>query len=78
MCVTHIPIDVYIISFLILSKNIVKGTTQVSGHSLNLYFCMFEKSQLKHNNLDCHKKFKIFSINGKVYMLKVWHKSKIF
>jgi hypothetical protein len=33
-----------------LGKNIVKGTTPVSGHSLKLQFCMFEKSQRKHNN----------------------------
>jgi hypothetical protein len=28
-------------------KNIVKGVTQVSGHSLKLHFCMYEKSQMK-------------------------------
>jgi hypothetical protein len=28
----------------------------VNGHSLKLHFCMFEKSQGKYNNLDCHKK----------------------
>jgi hypothetical protein len=57
MCVTHIPIDVYIFLKLILGKNIVKGATQMNGHSLKLYFCMFEKSQMKYNNLDCHKVF---------------------
>jgi hypothetical protein len=36
------------------SKNIVKEATQVSGHSLKLHFCMFERSQVKHNSLDCH------------------------
>jgi len=25
------------------AKNIVKGTTQVNGHSLKLHFCMFER-----------------------------------
>jgi hypothetical protein len=29
----------------------------MSGHSLKLHFCMFERSQGKHNNLDCHKCF---------------------
>jgi hypothetical protein len=29
----------------------------MNGHSLKLHFCMFEKSQLKHNSLDCQKKF---------------------
>jgi len=24
----------------------------VNGHSLKLYFCMFERSQVKHNSLD--------------------------
>jgi hypothetical protein len=31
-----------------------------------------------HNNLDCHNSFEILSTNYKVYMLKVWHKSKMF
>ncbi len=29
----------------------------MSGHSLKLYFCTFERSQVKHNSLDCHKCF---------------------
>jgi hypothetical protein len=41
----------------------------MNGHSLKLHFCTFEKSQVKHNNLDCHKFFGIFSI--KVYMPKL-------
>jgi hypothetical protein len=36
-------------------KIIANRATQVSGHSLKLYFCMFERSQGKHNSLDCHK-----------------------
>jgi hypothetical protein len=43
----------------------------MNGHSLKLYFCMFEKSQMKHNNLSCHKFFGIFFINRNIYMLKV-------
>jgi hypothetical protein len=39
-----------------LGKITIKGTSQGSGHSLKLHFCMFEISQGKHNNLDCHKK----------------------
>ncbi len=27
----------------------------MNGHSLKLHFCIFEKSQRKHNSLDCHK-----------------------
>jgi hypothetical protein len=38
-------------------KNTIKGATQVSGHSLKVYFCMFERSQVKHNSLDGHKFF---------------------
>jgi hypothetical protein len=38
-------------------KNIIKGATQASGHSLKLHFCMFERSQVKHNSLDCHNVF---------------------
>jgi hypothetical protein len=29
----------------------------MNGQSLKLYFCMFEKSQGKHNSLDCHNVF---------------------
>jgi hypothetical protein len=43
-----------------------------------LHFFMFERSQGKHNSLDCHNFWEIFFINWKVYMLKVWHKSKKF
>jgi hypothetical protein len=42
------------VNFNVHNKNIIKEATQVSGHSLKLHFCMFEKSQLKHNSLDCH------------------------
>jgi len=38
-------------------KNTIKGTTLVSGHSLKLHFCMFERSQVKQNSLDCHRFF---------------------
>jgi hypothetical protein len=38
--------------------------------SLKLHFFMFERSQMKHNSLDCHNFFGLFSINCKVYILK--------
>jgi hypothetical protein len=37
-----------------VGKNKIKGTTQVNGHFLKLHFLMFERSQVKHNSLDCH------------------------
>jgi len=37
-----------------LGKITIKGAIQVSGHSLKLHFYMFERSQAKNNNLDCH------------------------
>jgi hypothetical protein len=37
-----------------LGKIIINGAIQVIEHSLNLH-CIFEKSQRKHNSLDCHK-----------------------
>jgi hypothetical protein len=40
-----------------MGKIIVKGVSQVNGHSLKLYFYMFEKSQGKQNSLDCHNCF---------------------
>jgi hypothetical protein len=54
-----------------MDRNIVKKATQVCGHSLKLHIYMFERSQGKHNSLDCHNFFEIFFINCKVYMLKV-------
>jgi hypothetical protein len=60
-----------VVLFLMVGKNIIKGATQVSGHFLELHFCMFEKSQVKDNNLDCHNFFGIFFMNCKVYMFKV-------
>jgi hypothetical protein len=32
----------------------------------------------KNTSLDCNKFFGVFSSNYKVYMFKVWHKSKMF
>jgi len=40
-----------------LDKNTIKRATQVNGHSFKLHFCMFERSQLKHNSLDCDNFF---------------------
>jgi hypothetical protein len=40
-------------------KIIVEGATQVGGHSLKLHLCMFERSQVKHNSMDCHNFFGI-------------------
>jgi hypothetical protein len=51
-------------------NNIVKEATQVNGHSLKLHFSMFKRSQVKHNSLDCHNFFGMFSINCNVYMFK--------
>jgi hypothetical protein len=42
----------------------------MSEHFLNLHFCMFERSQGKHNGLNCLFCFKYFFINCKVYMFK--------
>jgi hypothetical protein len=61
-----------------MGKITVKGATKVSGHFLKLHFCMFEKSQGKHNSLNCDKFFRIFFINCKVYMFKASHKFNFF
>jgi hypothetical protein len=60
-----------VILFLVVGKNIIKGATQMNGHSLKLHYYMFERSQVKDNNLDCHNVFGIFSMNCKAYMFKV-------
>jgi len=41
-----------------VGKNKVKGATQMSGHFFKLLFCMFERSQMKHNSSNCHKFFR--------------------
>jgi hypothetical protein len=40
-----------------LGKIIVKGVTQVSGYSLKLLFCMFKRSQGRHNSVEGHNLF---------------------
>jgi len=40
-----------------VGTNIVKGATQVNGHSLKLHFWIFKRSQVKHTNLHCNKCF---------------------
>jgi hypothetical protein len=40
-----------------MGKNTIKEATQVSGHSLKLHFCMFERYEGKHNSLDYHDFF---------------------
>jgi len=40
-----------------MGENTFKGATQVNGHSLKLYLFVFEKSQEKHNSLDCQYAF---------------------
>jgi hypothetical protein len=57
-----------------MGKNIVKGATQVNEHSLKLHFCMFEISQMKYIVWIVIFVLGIFSIDCKIYMLKVWHK----
>ncbi len=51
-------------------KNTFKGSTQVSGHSLNLYFYMFERSQGNIIIWIVINFFGILHINCKVYMFK--------
>jgi hypothetical protein len=50
----------------------------VSGHSLKLHVCMFEKSQGKHNSLDCHFFGEYFSLTAKFTCSKLNTKQKCF
>jgi hypothetical protein len=34
-------------------KNTINGATQMNEHSFKLHFCMFKRSQVKYNSLDC-------------------------
>jgi hypothetical protein len=55
-----------------LGKNIVKEAIEMSAHSLKLHFCMFEKSHVKHNSLDCHNFF------WNIFHWHIWLKKKTF
>jgi len=62
----------------VLSQNLLQmgtftilTTTEWGGHSLKLQLCIFEKSHVKHNNLDCHFFGEINSIIPKVSMFKI-------
>jgi len=48
----------------------------VSGHSLKLHFFLFEKSQGKHNNLDCQKKLEYFPLIAKFTCSKFYTTQK--
>ncbi len=61
-----------------LGKIIVIGAIQVSGHSLKLHFWMFERSQGKHNSLDCHKFLKYFPLIVKFTCSKLDSNQKCF
>jgi hypothetical protein len=50
----------------------------MSGHSLKLYFCMFENHKGSIIIWFFIIVFEIFFINCKVYMLKDYHRSKMF
>ncbi len=78
MCLFLLVLVMHNIQITPKDKMTIKGTTQVNEQSLKLHFFMFERSQGKHNSLNCHNFLGIFFINCKVYMLKVWHKSKKF
>jgi hypothetical protein len=56
----------------------VKGTTKVNGHFLKLHFCMFERSQVKHKNLDCYSFLEYFSLIAKFTCSKVDINQKCF
>jgi hypothetical protein len=59
-------------------KNIVKGVTQVNGHSLKLHFCIFERSQVKHNSLNCHNFLEYFPLIEKFTCSKFDTNKKCF
>jgi hypothetical protein len=50
----------------------------VNEHFLKLYFYMFEKSQRKHNNLNCHNFLEYFSIIAKFTCSKLDTNQKCF
>ncbi len=43
----------------------------MNEHSLKLHFFMLERSQRKHNSLDCHKFFKYFPLIKKIMCSKI-------
>jgi hypothetical protein len=59
-----------------MNKIIVNWVTQMSVHSLKLHFCMFEKSQGKHNSLKCYNIFKILYAQSLTQIKNVFACSK--
>jgi hypothetical protein len=60
-------------------KNIVKGVTLMSVYFLKLHFYMFERSQGKHNSLNCHNfLWNIFSLITKFTSSKFDTNQKYF
>jgi hypothetical protein len=61
-----------------LGKNTVKKTTQVSEHFFKLHFCMFNRSQVKHNSLDYLFFLEMFSIIYKIYISSLTQIKNVF
>ncbi len=59
-------------------KMTIKGATQVSGHSLKLHFCMFEKSQAKHNSLDFHVFLEYFPLIANLHAQSLTQIKNVF
>jgi hypothetical protein len=72
----HCPWNIF--KYFHISKITIKGATPVSEHSLKLHFCMLENHKWSIIVWIVIIFLGIFFINCKVYILKVWHNSKMF
>ncbi len=50
----------------------------MNGHSLKLHFCMFERSKVKHNNLDSFFFWKYFSLIAKFTCFKLNRNQNVY
>jgi hypothetical protein len=50
----------------------------MSGHFFKLHFCMFDRSQMKYNSLDCPIFWEIVSIIYKVYISSLTQIKNVF
>jgi len=61
-----------------VGKITFKGTTQVSGHSLKMHFCIFKISQKNHNSLNCHNFLEYFPLIEKLHAQSLVQITNVF
>ncbi len=67
-CVDQKNFECYKIHFERVARKLIIILNQNLVEFLYSHFCMFERSQVKHNSLDCHKFFEYFPIISSLHV----------